>query len=399
MSGPTKPRRPIASWTVAVPAAPSAGDDVRRRRVRYGERRHGGVDHGLPDSAWLADDTVSGVIIDCHGHYTTAPAQLGEYRERQRAAVDADPQSRRRQGCRGDLRRRDPRQPRGRPGPPAARAWHRPHAVLAAGQLDGSPPRQRRTRADSGREHCNELIRRVCDLYPERFAPVCQLPQSPGAPIESVGRRASAMCGGDGIRRLQPQPRPERREHGTGHRCSDRYWYPLYEALCELDVPAMIHVSAACNANLHTTTSHYLGADTTAFTQLLTSDLFARLPGRCGSSFPTAGERCPITGVASAASPRTSGCRRSPRRCSATSGSTRASTTRRASTCWCGWSRSTTSCSLRRCSARCAASTRRPGTHFDDTRSLPRRRRAHRRSASADLRESNARRVFPRLAA
>src|SRR5215207_7207516 len=33
-------------------------------------------------------------------------------------------------------------------------------------------------------EHCNELIRRVCDLYPQNFAPVCQLPQSPGAPIE-----------------------------------------------------------------------------------------------------------------------------------------------------------------------------------------------------------------------
>ena len=59
---------------------------------------------------------------------------------------------------------------------------------------------------------------------------------------------------------------------------SDRYWYPLYEALCALDVPAMIHVSAACNANLHTTTSHYLGADTTAFTQLMTSELFVDFP-------------------------------------------------------------------------------------------------------------------------
>ena len=43
---------------------------------------------------------------------------------------------------------------------------------------------------------------------------------------------------------------------------SDRSWYPLYEALCELDAPAMVHVSAACNPNLHTTGSHYLNADT-----------------------------------------------------------------------------------------------------------------------------------------
>src|SRR3546814_18111000 len=29
---------------------------------------------------------------------------------------------------------------------------------------------------------CNDLIRRICDLYPSNFAPVCQLPQSPGCP-------------------------------------------------------------------------------------------------------------------------------------------------------------------------------------------------------------------------
>jgi 4-oxalmesaconate hydratase len=64
----------------------------------------------------------------------------------------------------------------------------------------------------------------------------------------------------------------------AGPPLSDRSWYPLYEALCELDVPAMVHVSAACNPNLHTTGSHYLNADTAAFTQLLTSDLLTDLP-------------------------------------------------------------------------------------------------------------------------
>ena len=29
--------------------------------------------------------------------------------------------------------------------------------------------------------HCNDLIHRVCGLYPEKFVGVCQLPQSPGA--------------------------------------------------------------------------------------------------------------------------------------------------------------------------------------------------------------------------
>ena len=63
----------------------------------------------------------------------------------------------------------------------------------------------------------------------------------------------------------------------TGPPLDDRSW-PLYEALCELDVPAMIHVSATCNPNFHTTGSHYLGADTTAFMQVLTSGLFNDFP-------------------------------------------------------------------------------------------------------------------------
>ena len=58
----------------------------------------------------------------------------------------------------------------------------------------------------------------------------------------------------------------------------DRYWYPIYEKMCELEVPAMIHVSAACNPAFHSTGSYYLSADTTAFMQMLTSDLFADLP-------------------------------------------------------------------------------------------------------------------------
>jgi 4-oxalmesaconate hydratase len=46
----------------------------------------------------------------------------------------------------------------------------------------------------------------------------------------------------------------------------------------ELNVPAMIHVSSSCNPNFHATGAHYLNADTTAFMQLLTSELFRDFP-------------------------------------------------------------------------------------------------------------------------
>jgi 4-oxalmesaconate hydratase len=48
--------------------------------------------------------------------------------------------------------------------------------------------------------------------------------------------------------------------------------------MVELDVPAMVHVSTSCNACFHTTGAHYLNADTTAFMQLMTGNLFKDFP-------------------------------------------------------------------------------------------------------------------------
>ena len=66
--------------------------------------------------------------------------------------------------------------------------------------------------------------------------------------------------------------------HWTAPPLTDRAWYPLFEKLVELDVPAMVHVSGSCNACFHTTGAHYLNADTTAFMQLLQGDLFSDFP-------------------------------------------------------------------------------------------------------------------------
>jgi 4-oxalmesaconate hydratase len=66
--------------------------------------------------------------------------------------------------------------------------------------------------------------------------------------------------------------------HWTSPPLRDRPWYPIYEKMVEHDNPAMIPVSTSCNACFHTTGAHYLNADTTAFMQCLTSDLFKDFP-------------------------------------------------------------------------------------------------------------------------
>ncbi|MGD2042696.1 MAG: amidohydrolase family protein, partial [Acidimicrobiia bacterium] len=127
-------------------------------------------------------------------------------------------------------------------------------------------------------QHQNELIRRVCDLFPDSFAPVCQLPQTPGEPIDEAVReleRCVLEMGFVGCN-INPDPSGGRWD---GPPLWDSFWSPLWEKMCELDVPAMIHVSASTNENLQTTASHYLGADTTVFVQLLTSGFASRFPG------------------------------------------------------------------------------------------------------------------------
>ncbi len=67
-------------------------------------------------------------------------------------------------------------------------------------------------------------------------------------------------------------------EHWTSPPLSHRAWHPLYEKMVEHQIPAMIHLSTSCNVCFHTTDAHYLNADTTAFMQCLTSDLFKDFP-------------------------------------------------------------------------------------------------------------------------
>ena len=103
------------------------------------------------------------------------------------------------------------------------------------------------------------------------------LPQSPGVDPASCLpelRRAVEELGAVAIN-LNPDPSGG---HWTAPPLTDRSWYPIYEAMAEYDIPAMVHVSTSCNSAFHTTGAHYLNADTTAFMQLIQGDLFADFP-------------------------------------------------------------------------------------------------------------------------
>ena len=57
----------------------------------------------------------------------------------------------------------------------------------------------------------------------------------------------------------------------------DRYWYPLYEKLCELDIPAHIH-SAGSRSQKTPYTLNFLLDETVAVYGLIHSDVFKDFP-------------------------------------------------------------------------------------------------------------------------
>ena len=213
------------------------------------------------------------LVIDCHGHYTTAPAPHNDWREAQKAAFkagaappaypaisDAEIQETIENNQLRLLRERG-----------ADMTIFSPRASAMAHHVGDAGVSLAWSRAN------NDLIKRVVELFPEVFVGVCMLPQSPDTGLEnSIAelRRCVNELGFIGCN-LNPDPAGG---HFTAPPLTDRYWYPFYEAMVELDVPAMIHVSGSCNPGLHATGAFYIAADTIAFMQLIEGDLFRDFP-------------------------------------------------------------------------------------------------------------------------
>jgi 4-oxalmesaconate hydratase len=214
------------------------------------------------------------MIIDCHGHYTTTPAAFGAYHDALHARLAAgggelpelpaisDDEIRasiegnqlRVQRERGiDLTIFSPRA-----------SWMEHHVTDPA-------------TAQAWARASNDLVHRVTELFPKNFAPVCQLPQVPGGSLQACVaelERCVTQLGFLGCN-LNPDPAGG---FWSSPPMTDEYWFPVYEKMAELDVPAMIHVSTSRNPAAHTLGAHYLNADTTVFMQLLQGNLFERFP-------------------------------------------------------------------------------------------------------------------------
>jgi 4-oxalmesaconate hydratase len=122
----------------------------------------------------------------------------------------------------------------------------------------------------------NDAIARQAAQFPGRLAGVAGLPQAYGeSPAQWVGAldEAVTQLGMVGCI-LNPDP-----SEGTGYvpPLGDPWWYPLYEKLVELDVPALVH-SGSCQNGRETYSEHFVAEESIAILSLLNSEVLIRFP-------------------------------------------------------------------------------------------------------------------------
>jgi 4-oxalmesaconate hydratase len=125
--------------------------------------------------------------------------------------------------------------------------------------------------------YCNNLVHRHVQAAPKRLRGVAGLPQfrdtSPKNAIPELERCIKELGFVGCLINPDPTEGDSRPPPGLG----DPFWYPLYEKLCELDVPAMIH-SAGCCHERESYSLKFINESSVAVHSLMTSNVFKEFP-------------------------------------------------------------------------------------------------------------------------
>lgn len=136
----------------------------------------------------------------------------------------------------------------------------------------------------------NDLIAKQVGMFPTRFAGMAGLPQSPDDPPDMWSSELERCVKELGFVGCLVNPDPSEGE-GSSPPMGDPYWYPLYETLVELDVPALVH-SAGCKNMRESYSNHFITEEGIAILSILKARLFERFPtlkliiGHGGGSIP-----------------------------------------------------------------------------------------------------------------
>lgn len=127
-------------------------------------------------------------------------------------------------------------------------------------------------------EETNDIIKLACDAFPERFKGVCGLPQAkdttPGDWVGELRRCVTelGMVGG------MINPDPMEGQYPPLPAMGQRWWYPIYEAACELDVPLLVHPASCRPPAREGYSLHFITEETINLVDVLNSSVFEDFP-------------------------------------------------------------------------------------------------------------------------
>lgn len=127
-------------------------------------------------------------------------------------------------------------------------------------------------------EETNNIIHRSCQLMPDKFFGIGGLPQVAGEPVEVVIPELERCVKEYGFKGVLLNPDPYENSGVKAPSLGDRYWYPLYEKLCELDVVAHIHSAGSRHPEREPYALHFINEETIAVNGLMFSDVFDDFP-------------------------------------------------------------------------------------------------------------------------
>lgn len=126
-------------------------------------------------------------------------------------------------------------------------------------------------------KHMNDLVHQTVQMFPTRFAAVCGLPQyrdeSPVNCLSEIDFRVKEQ----GFIGCLLNPDPTEGDGAPPPGLGDEFWYPLYEKLCELDIPALVHSAGSCSPR-ESYTLKFINEESIAIISLMDSGVFERFP-------------------------------------------------------------------------------------------------------------------------
>lgn len=126
-------------------------------------------------------------------------------------------------------------------------------------------------------QHMNDLVFRTVQMFPTRFRAVAGLPQyrdeSPANCLKELDFRVRDQ----GFIGCLLNPDPTEGDGTPPPGLGDEFWYPLYEKLCELDIPALIHSAGSCSPR-ESYTLKFINEESISIISLMNSRVFEKFP-------------------------------------------------------------------------------------------------------------------------